>query len=52
MGQDDLLLAEIVIEQAGFDSAAALRPIFDMLWNAFGYERCNGYDEQGKWINN
>lgn len=33
--RDSLILPEVEIEQTGFDSAAILRPLFDMLWNAF-----------------
>ncbi len=28
---------------------AALRPIFDSLWNAGGLSRSNYFDEQGRW---
>lgn len=48
--RDSLILPEVEIEQTGVDSAAILRPLFDMLWNAFGYENCRSYDEHGNWI--
>ena len=48
--RDSLILPEVEIEQVGFDSAAVLRPLFDMLWNAFGYENCQDYDEHGVYI--
>lgn len=48
--RDSLLLPEVEIEQVAFDPAAVLRPIFDMLWNAFGYEGCNNYDDHGVYI--
>jgi hypothetical protein len=47
--RDNLILPEVVIEQAQFEASTTMRPAFDMLWNAFGYERCFHYDEQGKW---
>lgn len=28
----------------------ALRPMFDMLWNAVGHERCPRFDDSGKWV--
>jgi len=43
--RDCLILPEVEIDQVGFDSAAVLRPIFDMLWNAFGYEGCNNFND-------
>ena len=48
--RDSLILPEVEIEQVGFDSAAVLRSLFDMLWNAFGYENCQDYDEHGVYI--
>ena len=48
--RDSLILSEVEIEQVGFDPAAVLRPIFDMLWNAFGYEGCNNYNDHGVYI--
>ena len=48
--RDSLILPEVEIEQVGFDPAAVLRPLFDMLWNAFGYESCGDYDEHGFYI--
>ena len=48
--RDSLILPEVEIEHVDFDSAAVLRPLFDMLWNAFGYENCQDYDEHGVYI--
>ena len=48
--RDSLILSEVEIEQVGFDPAAVMRPIFDMLWNAFGYEGCSNYDDHGVYI--
>ncbi|MGH8644471.1 MAG: hypothetical protein ACREX4_08470, partial [Gammaproteobacteria bacterium] len=48
--RNSLVLSEVEIEQVGFDSAAVLRPIFDMLWNAFGYEGCNNFNDHGVYI--
>lgn len=48
--RDSLILSEVEIEQVGFDPAAVVRPIFDMLWNAFGYEGCNNYNDHGVYI--
>ena len=48
--QDDtLMLPEIVIEERSIQPEKALRPLFDMVWNAFGFSRSFNYDEQGTW---
>jgi hypothetical protein len=26
-----------------------MRPVFNMLWNAFGFQQCDMYDGQGQW---
>lgn len=26
-----------------------MRPVFNMLWNAFGFQQCEMYDGQGIW---
>jgi hypothetical protein len=28
----------------------ALKPLFDAIWNAAGYERSKSYDAEGRWI--
>lgn len=47
--RDDLLLPEVVIGEWSQDVQVALRPIFDSIWQAAGWERCRNYDEDGKW---
>jgi len=47
---DNLLLPEIVIEQKEFEPHRVLRPLFDMVWNAFGLPGSRSYDEEGNWI--
>jgi len=49
-----LLLPDILVEEYesinDFDAVAkTLRPAFDALWNASGYERSLSYDEEGNW---
>jgi len=41
---------ETVIEEIGVDLYTVFRPVFDMIWNAFGYKCCFDYDEYGNWI--
>jgi hypothetical protein len=47
--RDALILTELLIESWSVDSAETMRPLFDMVWNAFGYERSFNYDESGRW---
>jgi hypothetical protein len=49
--KDDVVaLPECMIESANPDLPRALKPIFDMVWNAFGYMGSDKYDQQGNWI--
>lgn len=45
--QHDVLLPDVVVPEFGMPIDALLRPIFDVLWNAAGWDRCHNYDEQG-----
>ena len=49
MVEDVLNLPEIVIEERAAEPTKVLRPLFDMVWNAFGFSRSFNYDEQGNW---
>ena len=46
---ETLMLPEIAIEERCVQPEKALRPLFDMVWNAFGYSRSSNYDEHGNW---
>lgn len=47
--RDALVLPELLIEDWTVDPAEVMRPLFDMVWNAFGYERSFNYDQNGHW---
>lgn len=47
---DALLLPEAVITDAQQTDEEVLRPVFDRLWNAFGYERSMSFDAAGKYV--
>ena len=49
--RDLLLLPESLIETYNVDPKEILRPIFDLVWNACGFERSYNFDENGEWIN-
>lgn len=46
---DALLLPEAVITDLQQTDEEVLRPVFDRLWNAFGYERSFSFDATGKY---
>lgn len=45
--RDHLLTTEILVENNDLDGASVLRPLFDQVWNACGYERSMNYDSDG-----
>jgi len=47
--RDALILPEVVIDELGAPAHTILRPLFDMVWNAWGYDRCLNYDAAGVW---
>jgi hypothetical protein len=38
-----------MIEEYGIDPAVSMKPLFDMVWNAYGLRGSFNYDDQGKW---
>ncbi len=47
--RDNLTLPEVVIEQPEINAASVMRPAFDAMWNAFGFEGSSNYDDAGNW---
>jgi hypothetical protein len=45
----DLIFPETIIENAAARPELTLRPLFDMLWNACGFQRCLDYEAGGQW---
>jgi len=45
-----VILPDIMIDTDFVDVTSVTRLTFDMLWNAFGFQRCDLYDDQGQWI--
>ena len=48
--EDVIVLPECIIESEASDITKVLKPIFDMVWNAFGYARSDKYNQKGDWI--
>lgn len=49
LDRDLILFPEVVFENLSDDIIDLLRPVFDIVWNAFGYERSFNYKEDGTW---
>ncbi|MFA5192462.1 MAG: ATP-binding protein [Verrucomicrobiia bacterium] len=51
IGRTDLVLPDVIAEDFGAEPGRLLRPIFDVLYQAAGHEKCYHYDDQGNWCN-
>jgi hypothetical protein len=47
--RSNIALPEVIVDSFDADPDRLLKPILDVLWNAFGLERCTLYDENGIW---
>lgn len=50
--RDILIVPEIVVEDYAAKSSDILRPAFDAVWQACGWDCCKNYDDNGNWIGN
>lgn len=48
--ESDLILPDVLVPNADENPHAALRPLFDRIWNAAGHLQSPFYDEAGNWI--
>lgn len=47
-GREIIALPEIYVDSFDVDVAKAMRPAFNVLWNAFGHHHCDVYDANGE----
>ena len=47
--EDPLTMPEIVIAERVDEVEKALRPLFDSVWNTFGFWGSFSYDDEGEW---
>jgi hypothetical protein len=45
--ENEIYLPEVIINDFEEDVAKALKPVFDMVWNAAGFSKSYGYEENG-----
>ena len=48
--EDMIILPEVVVSDRDEQPHQLLKPVFDMVWNAFGFIRSFNYDDQGRWV--
>ena len=47
---DEILVDPIVVSRIPQDVRTVLRPVLDIIWNAFGFPRCPAFSETGEYI--
>jgi hypothetical protein len=45
----DIVIPAVTVESVPCDSGMILRPVFDRLWQAAGWNECKDYDQDGHW---
>jgi Putative DNA-binding domain len=49
LGEEMVAFPEILLERQQIDVASALRPLLNIVWNAFGLPNCDMFTPQGAW---
>ena len=49
LDRDHLITDEILIEDVTKPPGSLLRPLFDQIWNGFGWSRSMNYNKEGEW---
>ena len=47
--EDTLMLPEIVIDERDVAAGNVLKPLFDSVWNTFGFRESYNYNSEGNW---
>jgi hypothetical protein len=50
LDEEVIALPECVIEGPDADVQILMKPMFDMIWNAFGHFQSGKYNHEGRWI--
>jgi hypothetical protein len=48
--EDQLVLPEAILESLSEPPGKVLKSLFDLIWNALGYEKSTNFDADGNWI--
>lgn len=49
LGEEVVSFPEVLIENDGVEVTEVLRPLLNVIWNAFGFPECTMYSGQGTW---
>jgi hypothetical protein len=47
--RDTLFLPDIIIDSLDANVSRIIKPVFDSVWNACGFQKCFNYDDDGDW---
>lgn len=50
LDRDTLVLTELLLDRYDIDIGRMMRPVFNQVWNAFGFIRCFNYNDDGDWM--
>jgi hypothetical protein len=50
--RDNLIIPDVLVDNFNIDADIIMKNVFDALWNAAGFEKSRGYDENGRWVGN
>jgi len=50
LSRDILILPEIIVEDLNIEPEIIIKPIFDMVWNAFGCSHSLNYNDKNEWV--
>ncbi|MCC6912345.1 MAG: ATP-binding protein [Rhodospirillaceae bacterium] len=49
LDRDHLILPEVAVDNLSASAHTLLRPLFDLVWQAYGYDRSPNFDDDGSW---
>lgn len=52
LNRDIMVIPEVIMEDFNTPIDVVIRPIFDLIWQAAGKERCQHYNAEGRWDGN
>lgn len=48
--RETLVLPESIVQSLSVEPLQILRPMFDLVWNACGFEKSRNFDKDGNWV--
>jgi hypothetical protein len=50
LDRNDIEIGDVGLSDLAEPPAKILQPVFDQVWQAFGFDRSFNYDEEGNWV--